>query len=185
MGTARPRAGCGRLAPAEGGLRAVRRQVLRSLATTGHPPAPARGAETAARHGTTAGAVLALLHVADFLELGPSGDIRAAYPFSAVPTQHAVSIAGGLLRAAHLIWARRLPYCRTDRDPRRGGVLRVRELLHHPRERCRLGKRPPGVTGQLLGQTVALRLGVIIFGHLLASARCAAVRKGRRPAQWG
>jgi Alkylmercury lyase len=88
------RAGRGRLAPA-GGLRAVQQQVLRSFATTGQPPAASGLGEIAARYGTTAGAVLAELHAADFLRLGPGGDIHVAYPFSAAPTSHMVRIAGG------------------------------------------------------------------------------------------
>jgi Alkylmercury lyase len=88
-------AGRGCLAPAGGGLRAAQQQVLRSFAATGHPPAASGLAELAARYGTTAGAVLAELHAADFLQLGPGGDIHAAYPFSAVPTSHVVRIDGG------------------------------------------------------------------------------------------
>jgi len=84
-----------RLAPAEGGLRAVQQQVLRSFATTGRPPAASALAETAARYGTTADAALDALHAADFLRLAPGGEIRAAYPFSAVPTPHLVDIDGG------------------------------------------------------------------------------------------
>jgi hypothetical protein len=88
------RAGRGRLAPAEGGLRAVQQQVLRSFASTGRaPPASCLG-ETAARHDTTANAILGELHAADFFRLGPGGEIRIAYPFSAEPTPHLVRIAG-------------------------------------------------------------------------------------------
>src|ERR1035438_3596517 len=94
-GGALGRAGRGRLAPAEGGLRAVQRQVLRSFATTGRAPTASGLAETAARYGTTAGEVLAGLHAGDFVQLGPGGGIRAAYPFSAAPTPHVVRIAGG------------------------------------------------------------------------------------------
>jgi hypothetical protein len=39
--------------------------------------------------------VLARLHAEDFLRLEPGGQIRAAYPFSAVPTRHLVDIDGG------------------------------------------------------------------------------------------
>ena len=85
----------GRRPPAEAGLRAVYQQVLRSFATTGHAPPAADLAETAARYGTTADAVLAALHAGDYLQLGPGGQIRAAYPFSGVPTPHLVDIDGG------------------------------------------------------------------------------------------
>jgi len=85
----------GRLAPVPGGLRAVQQQVLRSFAATGHAPAATALADTAARYGTTAAAVLAALHAGDYLQLGPDGQIRAAYPFSGVPTPHLVDIDGG------------------------------------------------------------------------------------------
>jgi hypothetical protein len=89
------RAGRGRLAPAEGGLRAVQQEVLRWFAATGRPPAASALAGTAAWYGTTAQAVLARLHAGDFLRLNASGEIRAAYPFSALPTPHVVDIGGG------------------------------------------------------------------------------------------
>ena len=89
------RAGRGRLAPAEGGLRAMQQEVLRTFATTGRPLAAPALAETAARYGTTPEAALTRLHAEDFLRLGPGGQIRAAYPFSAVPTRHLVDIDGG------------------------------------------------------------------------------------------
>jgi hypothetical protein len=43
--------------------------------------------QAAAPYGADGPAVLALLHAADFLRLDPDGAIRAAYPFSAVPTR--------------------------------------------------------------------------------------------------
>jgi len=89
------RAGRGRAAPAEGGLRAIHQQVLRSFVTVGRPPSTADLAETAARYATTAGAVLAALHAEDFLRLAADGQIRAAYPFSAVPTPHLMDLDGG------------------------------------------------------------------------------------------
>ncbi len=89
------RGGRGRVAPAEGGLRAVHQQVLRSFATTGRPPAASDLAETAARYDTSVAAVLAALHTGDFLQLAADGQIRAAYPFSAVPTAHQVDLDGG------------------------------------------------------------------------------------------
>jgi Alkylmercury lyase len=85
----------GRLPPAGDGMRAVQQQVLRSFATTGHAPTTADLAETAARYGATAGAVLDALHAGDYLHVGPDGQIRAAYPFSGVPTPQLVDIDGG------------------------------------------------------------------------------------------
>ena len=89
------RAGLGRLAPAEGGLRAVQQRVLRSFAQTGEPPAMTELDQAAARYGTDGRAVLALLHAADFLRLDAAGAISAAYPFSAVPTPHVARIEHG------------------------------------------------------------------------------------------
>jgi hypothetical protein len=89
------RAGLGRLAPVEGGLRAVHQRVLRAFADTGKPPSTADLDEAAAPFGTDGRAVLALLHTADFLRLEPGGAISAAYPFSAVATPHIVRIENG------------------------------------------------------------------------------------------
>jgi hypothetical protein len=73
----------------------VQQEVLRWFAATGRPPAAEALAGTAAWYGTTAQAVLARLHAEDFLRLSASGKIRAAYPFSAIPTPHVVDIGGG------------------------------------------------------------------------------------------
>ncbi|HET9968291.1 MAG TPA: alkylmercury lyase family protein [Streptosporangiaceae bacterium] len=89
------RAGLGRLAPVEGGLRAVQQRVLRSFALAGGPPAMSELDQAAAPYGAGGRAVLAVLHAADFLRLDPAGAISAAYPFSAVPTRHVVRIEGG------------------------------------------------------------------------------------------
>jgi Alkylmercury lyase len=89
------RADLSRVAPAAGGLRAVHQQVLLAFAATGHAPALAVLEAAAARHGRTAAEVLADLHAGDFIQLDAAGRIRAAYPFSAVPTPHAVLIDGG------------------------------------------------------------------------------------------
>lgn len=89
------RAGVGRVAPAEGGLRAVHQRVLRSFAETGQAPTAAELAAAAEPYGTAPRQVLAELHEADFLRLDQVGRIRAAYPFSAVPTPHRAQIDGG------------------------------------------------------------------------------------------
>ncbi|MGP4025809.1 alkylmercury lyase family protein [Actinomadura sp. 3N407] len=89
------RAGLGRVAPVEGGLRAVHQRVLRAFAETGRAPSAAELDRAAAPHGTTGDQVLAHLHAEDFLRLDPDGAISAAYPFSAAPTVHRVHIAGG------------------------------------------------------------------------------------------
>src|SRR5262245_19616406 len=89
------RAGNGRVAPEAGELRAVHQQVLLAFADSGHPPARPGLERAAASYGRTAAAVLADLHAGDFIQLDGAGEIRAAYPFSAVPTPHVVRIDGG------------------------------------------------------------------------------------------
>ncbi|MHA4815442.1 organomercurial lyase [Streptomyces aculeolatus] len=89
------RGGRGRLAPDERGLRAVYQVVLRYFAATGSAPQPQVLEPTAARAGRTVGEVLAELAAEDFLTLDQNGEIRAAYPFSAVATRHRVRIEGG------------------------------------------------------------------------------------------
>jgi hypothetical protein len=219
------RAGRGRLAPAGGGLRAVQQQVLRSFAATGHPPAATGLAGIAARYNTTAGVVLADLHAADFLQLGPGGDIHVAYPFSAVPTSHVVRIAGGprvhamcaidALGIAAMLGAdvriisadpctgepvtitvqaggktaawqppaavvfsgRRTafgPLGAHSRTPATAPAAEVScgymNFFATPASAAAWASIHPEVTGQMLDQTTALRLGVAIFGHLLANS---------------
>lgn len=89
------RAGRGRLAPVEGGLRAVHQRVLRAFAETGQPPSVAELEEAAAPYGISGQEVMRQLHAADFLRLDACGAISAAYPFSPVATPHLVTIQGG------------------------------------------------------------------------------------------
>ncbi|MGH6656414.1 MAG: alkylmercury lyase family protein [Actinocrinis sp.] len=88
------RAGRGRVAPVEGGMRAVHQAVLHAFAA-GAPPAERALDEAAAPFGVSGTEVLAQLHAEDFLRLDQAGAIQAAYPFSAVPTAHRVRIDGG------------------------------------------------------------------------------------------
>lgn len=90
------RAGRGRRAPGERGLRAVHQAVLRHFAATGKAPEPADLATAAALAGCTAADVLAELDREDFLTLDADGQIHAAYPFSAVPTGHRLSLSNGV-----------------------------------------------------------------------------------------
>ena len=86
------RAGRGRVAPAEGGLRAVHQAVLRSFVQTGTAPSIA----VLAKYATpfVLSHVLGELADGDFLCLDHAGQITAAYPFAAQPTRHQVQIAG-------------------------------------------------------------------------------------------
>ena len=68
--------------------------VLRGFATTGRPPERAALAE-AAPAGHELAVLLRVLHNRDVVRLDDHGNIRAAYPFSAVRTAHTVAIAGG------------------------------------------------------------------------------------------
>jgi hypothetical protein len=86
------RAGRGRVAPAEGGLRAVHQAVLRSFAETGTAPGILDLADYAAPFEVSD--VFGELADGDFLCLDHAGQIAAAYPFSALPTRHRVRIAG-------------------------------------------------------------------------------------------
>jgi len=217
------RGGRGRVAPVAGGLRAIHQQVLRSFAATARPPATDGLAATAAQYATTAGAVLAALHAADFLQLAADGQIRAAYPFSAVPTRHLVQLDGGarvyamcaidalgtaaMLHAAVTI---------TSSDPHTGDPITITvhpdgqnaawqppatavfSGQHTSPESCDIppdaaaipaaaavscgyvnfftsnasaaawASTHPEVTGEILDQATALRLGTAIFGPLLA-----------------
>ncbi|CAO0837000.1 alkylmercury lyase family protein [Streptomyces microflavus] len=89
------RAGRGRRAPADCGLRAVHQAVLRHFATTGQAPRITELGPVAAGAGRTAEEVLAELAREDFLTLDDDGQIHAAYPFSAAPTAHRVTLADG------------------------------------------------------------------------------------------
>lgn len=211
------RAGAGRLAPVEGGLRAVHRRVLRAFAEHGRAPSPAELAEAAAPRDAIT--VLGELHAADFLRLDEAGLIRAAYPFSAVPTAHAAQIAGGprvhamcaidaLGIAAMLDRDVRI----SSADPGSGAPVAVTvpatgsgtawdpvtavvfagRSADHPPGCCEepaavdvccgyvnfftspgsaaaWERAHPEVTGQVLGQADAERLGAAIFGPLLSA----------------
>lgn len=127
------RAGRGRLAPAERGWRAVHQAVLRSFAATGQAPELAELEAVAAPFGVPAGQVLTELAAEDFLTLDAEGRIVAAYPFSAVPTDHVVQIADGPQAwSMCAIDALGIPAMLgrdatiTSKDPATGAAIRVR-----------------------------------------------------------
>lgn len=86
------RAGRGRIAPEERGLGAVHQAVLRLFVHTGAVPDISSLAEHAAPF--EAPLVLDELAAGDFLCLDQVGQITAAYPFSALPTRHRVTMSG-------------------------------------------------------------------------------------------
>lgn len=86
----------GRAAPVDPAERAVHRVILWAFAVAGSPPDSGELDRAAADFGMAAEKVLARLHAADVVRLGPDGGIRVAYPFSAVPTRHRVRLASGV-----------------------------------------------------------------------------------------
>ncbi|MFE5480934.1 organomercurial lyase [Streptomyces sp. NPDC056527] len=90
------RAGRGRRAPAERGLRVVLQAVLRHFAATGSAPSASDLEAVAAEAGRIAHDVLAELDAEDFLALDPAGRVRAAYPFSSEETSHRVRLGDGV-----------------------------------------------------------------------------------------
>ena len=83
-----------RAAPADPAERAVHQAILQAFATAGSPPVPAELDRTTAPFETSTDQLLSRLHAADIIRLGPDGQIRVAYPFSAAPTRHRVRLAG-------------------------------------------------------------------------------------------
>jgi hypothetical protein len=72
----------------------VHRVILRAFATTGRA-ADAVTLAGSVPAGHELGVLLGELHDRDVVRLDEHGGIRAAYPFSAIPTAHTVVIAGG------------------------------------------------------------------------------------------
>lgn len=89
-----------RTTPTDPAAHAVHQMILRAFATAGAPPTSAALEQVAAANGATAAPILARLHDADVIRLDPTGAIRVAYPFSAVPTRHHVRLATGVEIAA-------------------------------------------------------------------------------------
>jgi Alkylmercury lyase len=75
--------------------RQVHQAVLAAFAATGTPPSPAEIEGVIRADGGDPQRVLAELTAADLLAFTDRGDIRAAYPFSPVPTVIRVSWDGG------------------------------------------------------------------------------------------
>lgn len=84
-----------RTIPADPAERALHRTILEAFAVDGVAPSLSALEQTAAPFGLPAAEVLNRLHEQDIIRLDPAGAIRAAYPFSGVPTRHRVRLAGG------------------------------------------------------------------------------------------
>jgi hypothetical protein len=78
-----------------GPARHVHQAVLAAFTETRQPPSAAELDRLARRHGGDPGRVRAELTGADLLAFTLGGEIRAAYPYSPVPTEIQVSWAGG------------------------------------------------------------------------------------------
>jgi len=79
--------------PVEPAEKAIHQAILRSFATTGHPPSATDLDVLAAGFGRDSAEVLTALHNLDAIRLDPEGQIAVAYPFSTHPTRHRVRIA--------------------------------------------------------------------------------------------
>jgi hypothetical protein len=83
-----------RLAQVSARARALHRAILSGFSGTGRAPdRQALAAALPAERGVAL--LLGELHDRDVIRLGDDGSIRAAYPFSGVPTAHTVAIEGG------------------------------------------------------------------------------------------
>jgi hypothetical protein len=80
--------------------RQVHLAVMAAFAGTGRAPARGELERTARAHGADPAAVLAELAARDVIAFGAAGEIRAAYPFSPVPTAIQVRWSGGPLAYA-------------------------------------------------------------------------------------
>jgi hypothetical protein len=80
--------------------RQVHLAVLAAFTVAGQPPPRDELQRIARAHGGDPGAVQAELAAADVIAFGADGEIRAAYPFSPVPTPIQVRWAGGPLTHA-------------------------------------------------------------------------------------
>jgi Alkylmercury lyase len=75
--------------------RLVHQAILRAFARTGQAPTHADLPGVAGAAGVELAAALAELNHADLIVLDPNGELLAAYPFSAAPTPHRLTLATG------------------------------------------------------------------------------------------
>ena len=117
--------------------RTLHKAILRGFATMGHPPDGDQLADVTASTGEVT-QVLRELHDHDVVRLDDHGRIRAAYPFSAIPTAHAVTIDGGptvwamcAIDALGIAEMLHLPIMITSTDVASGEMIRVRVRSGH------------------------------------------------------
>jgi len=154
------RGGRGRVAPAEGGLRAVHQQVLRSFAIAGRPPAASDLNETAAWYGTTVAAVLGSLHTGDPITITVQADgATAAWqpPATVVFSGRHASRGCDTRGPVQVIPAAADVSC---------GYV---NFFSNSPSAAAWASDHPEATGEILDQPAALRLGTAIFGPLLAA----------------
>lgn len=75
--------------------RLVHQQILTIFAATGQPPTRADLQQAAATAGVDLAAALVELTRVDLIVQDPRGELLAAYPFSATPTPHRLTLDGG------------------------------------------------------------------------------------------
>jgi hypothetical protein len=76
--------------------RLVHQAILGAFARTGQAPSRADLNEVASAAGVEPAAALAELDRADLIVLDPRGELLAAYPFSAAPTPHRLTLGSGV-----------------------------------------------------------------------------------------
>jgi hypothetical protein len=163
--------------------------VMAAFAGTGRAPTRGELERGARAHGADPAAVLAEPAARDVIVFGAGGEIRAAYPFSPVPTGIQVRWAGGpvtyamcAIDALGISAMLGRPVTITAAEPGTGRVITV----HADRDRARWN--PPravvfaGETGDRGCLSVDRTCGYINF---FTSARAALAWAGRRPGVTG
>ena len=169
--------------------RQVHLTVMAAFAETGRAPERGELERTARAHGADPAAVLAELAARDVIAFGADGEIRAAYPFSPVPTAIQVRWAGGpLTYAMCAIDALGIsamlgrPVTITAAEPGTGRIVTV----HAHRDQARWNPRRAvvfaGETGDQGCLSVDRTCGYINF---FTSARAARAWVGHHPAITG
>jgi hypothetical protein len=163
--------------------------VMAAFAETGRAPARGELECTARAHGADPVAVLAELAARDVIAFGADGEIRAAYPFSPVPTAIQVRWAGGpLTHAMCAIDALGIsamlgrPVTITAAEPSTGHIITVHAHRDQARWRPRRTVVFAGETGDQGCLSVDRTCGYINF---FTSARAARAWVGHRPGVTG